>query len=97
MPTLHDFTATTLTGEEQSLDAWRGKVVLVVNTSSHCGLTPQFEGLEKLPQQYADRGRAVLGFPCNQLHGQEPRDSEQLSAFCQIGRASRRTIVCLYV
>ncbi|HEY9563229.1 MAG TPA: glutathione peroxidase [Nocardioides sp.] len=83
MPTLHDFTATTLTGEEQSLDAWRGKVVLVVNTASQCGLTPQFEGLEKLHQQYADRGLAVLGFPCNQFAGQEPGDSEQIGDFCQ--------------
>lgn len=83
MPTLHDFTATTLTGEEQALDLWRGRVVLVVNTASKCGFTPQFEGLEHLHQEYADQGLAVLGFPCNQFGNQEPGDSEEIASFCQ--------------
>src|SRR5690606_23241847 len=76
-------TATTLSGEEQPLDAWRGQVVLVVNTASKCGLTPQYEGLEKLHQDYSEKGLAVLGFPCNQFAGQEPGDAEQIGDFCQ--------------
>ncbi|WP_067440556.1 glutathione peroxidase [Nocardioides jensenii] len=83
MPTLHDFTATTLAGEEQPLDAWRGQVVLVVNTASKCGFTPQFEGLETLHEQYGERGLAVLGFPCNQFGKQEPGDAEEIGSFCQ--------------
>lgn len=81
--TLHDFTATTLDGREQSLEEYAGKVALVVNTASKCGLTPQYEGLEKLYEQYADEGLVVLGFPCNQFGGQEPGDAEEIGAFCQ--------------
>lgn len=83
MPTLNDFTATTLDGEERGLDAWRGRVVLVVNTASKCGFTPQFEGLEQLHQDFSDRGLAVLGFPCNQFGSQEPGDSDEIGSFCQ--------------
>ncbi|KRF17854.1 glutathione peroxidase [Nocardioides sp. Soil797] len=83
MPTLHDFTATTLSGEAQPLDAYRGQVALVVNTASKCGFTPQFEGLEKLHEQYADQGLAVLGFPCNQFASQDPGTSEEIGEFCQ--------------
>ena len=83
MPTLSDFTAHTITGEEQPLDSYAGKVALVVNTASACGFTPQFEGLEQLHQQYADQGLVVLGFPCNQFGGQEPGDADQIGAFCQ--------------
>ncbi|QIX26213.1 glutathione peroxidase [Nocardioides sp. JQ2195] len=83
MPTLHDFTATKLTGDAQPLDAYRGQVVLVVNTASKCGLTPQFEGLEKLHEQYAAYGLAVLGFPCNQFASQDPGTSEEIGEFCQ--------------
>ena len=83
MPTLSDFKATRLDGTVEDLSAYDGKVVLVVNTASQCGFTPQFEGLEKLYEQYADRGLVVLGFPCNQFGGQEPGDSEQIGAFCQ--------------
>ncbi|MDN5892976.1 MAG: glutathione peroxidase [Nocardioides sp.] len=83
MPTLHDFTATTLAGEDQRLDAWQGQVVLVVNTASKCGFTPQFEGLERLHEEYADSGLAVLGFPCNQFANQDPGDAEEIGAFCQ--------------
>ena len=83
MPTLNDFTATTITGEEQSLDAYAGKVALVVNTASECGFTPQFAGLESLHQQYADDGLVVLGFPCNQFGNQDPGDNAEIGAFCQ--------------
>ncbi len=83
MTTLSDFSATTLTGQEQDLAAYAGKVVLVVNTASQCGLTPQFEGLEALYEKYADEGLVVLGFPCNQFAGQEPGTSDEIGAFCQ--------------
>ena len=81
--TLSDFTATTLEGQPQALDAYAGKVVLVVNTASECGFTPQFEGLEKLWQELGDKGLVVLGFPCNQFGGQEPGDAAEIGEFCQ--------------
>lgn len=83
MTTLSDFTATTLDGVEQPLSAYKGQVTLVVNTASQCGFTPQYEGLEKLHQEYGDRGLAVLGFPCNQFGNQEPGEAEQIGEFCQ--------------
>ena len=83
MPTLSDFTANTITGEEKPLDTYAGKVALVVNTASKCGFTPQFEGLEKLHSQYADDGLVVLGFPCNQFGNQDPGANEEIGAFCQ--------------
>jgi glutathione peroxidase len=83
MPKLGDFKATRLDGTVEDLATYDGKVVLVVNTASQCGFTPQFEGLEKLYQEYADQGLVVLGFPCNQFGGQEPGDSDQIGAFCQ--------------
>ena len=83
MTTLHDFTMTTLEGEERSLADYAGKVVLVVNTASQCGLTPQFEGLERLYQDYGDDGLVVLGFPCNQFGAQEPGTAEEIGSFCQ--------------
>jgi glutathione peroxidase len=83
MPKLGDFKATHLDGTVEDLSTYDGKVVLVVNTASQCGFTPQFEGLEKLYQEYADQGLVVLGFPCNQFGGQEPGDSDQIGAFCQ--------------
>ncbi|WP_201931851.1 glutathione peroxidase [Lysobacter sp. MMG2] len=83
MTTLNDFTATTLTGQEQPLSAYEGRVALVVNTASQCGFTPQFEGLEKLHQEYADQGLAVLGFPCNQFGEQEPGEADEIGEFCQ--------------
>jgi glutathione peroxidase len=81
--TLSDFSATTLSGEDQPLSTYAGKVALVVNTASECGFTPQFEGLEKLYGEYGDQGLVVLGFPCNQFGGQEPGDEAQLGEFCQ--------------
>jgi glutathione peroxidase len=83
MTTLSDFTANTLTGEEQPLSAYDGNVVLVVNTASECGFTPQYQGLQELHTTYNDEGFAVLGFPCNQFGGQEPGDAEEIGAFCE--------------
>ncbi|WP_345500529.1 glutathione peroxidase [Pedococcus ginsenosidimutans] len=83
MPTLSDFSATTLEGSEQDLSAYAGKVVLVVNTASQCGFTPQLGGLEELYRTYADQGLVVLGFPCNQFGGQEPGDAEEIGTFCE--------------
>ena len=83
MTTLGDFSAISLDGTPQDLAAYRGQVVLVVNTASKCGLTPQFTGLEELWQTYRDRGFSVLGFPCNQFAHQEPGDSDEIGEFCQ--------------
>ena len=83
MPTLSDFTARTFTGSEQPLSEYSGQVVLVVNTASACGFTPQFEGLEELHQRYAEKGLAVLGFPCNQFGSQDPGSNDEIGAFCQ--------------
>jgi glutathione peroxidase len=83
MTALTDFTATTIDGQERSLAGHAGEVVLVVNTASQCGFTPQLEGLESLYKTYRDRGFTVLGFPCNQFGGQEPGDAEEIGAFCE--------------
>ena len=83
MPTLSDFSATTLAGDDQSLATYQGQVALVVNTASECGFTPQFAGLEELYEGYADQGLVVLGFPCNQFGGQEPGDEAEIGEFCQ--------------
>jgi glutathione peroxidase len=84
MPTLQDFSATTIRGKEQALADYLGKVVLVVNTASKCGFTPQFEGLEKLYEDLADQGFVVLGFPCDQFANQEFEDDIQTAEFCQL-------------
>lgn len=84
MTTLHDFTATTLAGQEQHLGDYAGKVVLVVNTASKCGLTPQYEGLQKLYDDLGPDGLVVLGFPCNQFGGQEPGTEAEVEEFCQV-------------
>ena len=83
MPKLSDFTATTIDGAEQPLEAYDGQVALVVNTASQCGFTPQFEGLEQLHQEYGEQGLAVLGFPCNQFAAQDPGSNDEIGAFCQ--------------
>jgi glutathione peroxidase len=83
MPTLHDFSATILEGQPASLAEYRGKVVLVVNTASECGFTPQYAGLEALQQRFASRGFTVLGFPCNQFGAQEPGTAAEIGAFCE--------------
>ncbi|MCL6220346.1 glutathione peroxidase [Zunongwangia pacifica] len=81
---IYDFKATTLTGKEMGLDQFKGKTIIVVNTASKCGLTPQYEGLEKLYQNYKDKGLVILGFPCNQFGSQEKGSSEEISEFCQV-------------
>ena len=83
MTTLHDFTATTLDGREQPLSEYAGKVVLVVNTASQCGFTPQYQGLQKLHEEFGDQGFAVLGFPCDQFGNQEPGSEAEISDFCE--------------
>lgn len=82
MASIYDFTAASLTGEEVPLKRFEGQVVLIVNTASACGFTPQYRGLEALQRAYADRGFAVLGFPCNQFGAQEPGTAEEIGAFC---------------
>jgi glutathione peroxidase len=84
VPVLQDFSATTLSGAPQNLDAYAGQVVLVVNTASQCGFTPQYDGLEKLWQDYKDQGLVVLGFPCNQFGGQEPGSAAEIGEFCRV-------------
>ena len=84
MTTLYDFNARTLAGEEKSLSDYAGRVVLVVNTASKCGLTPQFTELEELNKRYADQGLTILGFPCNQFAGQEPGDADAISEVCHL-------------
>ena len=81
--TIGDFSATTLTGQDQPLSEYAGQVLLVVNTATKCGLTPQFEGLELLHGKYSGEGFSVLGFPCNQFAKQEPRNEEQIGEFCE--------------
>jgi glutathione peroxidase len=83
MTTVYDFDAVSLDGKPAPLSAHQGQVLLIVNTASQCGFTPQFAGLEDLWKRYADRGLVVLGFPCNQFGGQDPGDAEQIGAFCQ--------------
>ncbi len=84
MTTLQDFRATTITGGEQALGDYLGKVVLVVNTASKCGHTPQFDGLEKLYEDLGSEGFVVLGFPCNQFGNQDPGSDEETAEFCQM-------------
>jgi glutathione peroxidase len=79
---LHDISATTLSGEEQSLADYKGKVMLVVNVASECGSTPQYAGLEALWREFKDKGLAVLGFPSNDFGGQEPGTEAQIREFC---------------
>ena len=80
----YDFKATSLQGKEVSMESYKGKVVLVVNTASKCGLTPQYEGLEQLYKDYKDKGLVILGFPCNQFANQEPGGEKEISEGCLI-------------
>lgn len=82
--TIYDFSAITNNGDELRFDAYRGRVLLIVNTASKCGLTPQYEGLEALHKAYADQGLTVVGFPCNQFAGQEPGSDEEIAKFCKL-------------
>ncbi|SDC50796.1 glutathione peroxidase [Paenibacillus sp. UNCCL117] len=81
---VYEFTARTIDGHEQPLSAYAGKVLLIVNTASACGLTPHYKGLQELHESYAHRGLVVLGFPCNQFAGQEPGTEEDIKQFCEL-------------
>ncbi len=83
MTTVYDFTAEKLEGGDQSLADYKGKVLLIVNTASKCGFTPQFEGLEKVYENLKDKGLVVLGFPCNQFASQDPGSNSEIGEFCQ--------------
>ena len=84
MPTVYDFQAQQITGQPVDLSQNKGQVMLIVNTASACGFTPQFAGLEVLHKTYGERGLAVLGFPCNQFGGQDPASNDKIAEFCQL-------------
>jgi glutathione peroxidase len=83
MPSVYDFEARRIDGSRAPLADYRGQVLLIVNTASACGFTPQFGGLEELHQRYGAKGLAVLGFPCNQFGAQDPGSNDEIGAFCQ--------------
>ena len=83
MSNIYQFEAELLEGETKALADYKGKVMLIVNTASKCGFTPQFAGLEKLHEKYKAQGLEVLGFPCNQFGGQDPGTNKEIGAFCQ--------------
>jgi len=82
--TIYDFSTPTITGNKTSLADFSGKVLLIVNTASKCGFTPQYAGLEAIYEQFKDRGLVVLGFPCNQFGAQEPGAEAEIAQFCQL-------------
>ncbi len=84
MTTVYDFEARTIDGGTQKLDAYKGKVLLVVNVASKCGFTPQYKGLEALWRKYKDQGLVILGFPCDQFGHQEPGDENEIRNFCSL-------------
>jgi glutathione peroxidase len=84
MSTIYDYSAETLSGDPVSLADYRGDVLLIVNTASKCGFTPQYEGLETLHKDLSGKGFRVLGFPCNQFGSQEPGDAEEIASFCKL-------------
>ncbi|MBL8681912.1 MAG: glutathione peroxidase [Myxococcales bacterium] len=83
MTKIYDFTMDGLTGQPIALDTFKGKVLLIVNTASKCGFTPQYQGLEELHKKLKDRGLEVLGFPCNQFGKQEPGSNDEIATFCE--------------
>ncbi len=84
MTSIYDFTAKTIDGSSTSLDAYKGKVLLIVNVASKCGFTPQYTGLEALYKKYKDKGLVILGFPCDQFGHQEPGDENEIKQFCSL-------------
>jgi glutathione peroxidase len=84
MASIYDFEALSIEGKTAHLSTQRGKVLLIVNTASECGFTPQFAGLEALWQQYRDRGLVIVGFPSNEFGGQDPGDNDQIASFCEL-------------
>jgi glutathione peroxidase len=87
MPSVYDFTAKSLAGDDVPMQRFAGQVLLIVNTASACGFTPQYKGLQELHTDLEPRGFAVLGFPCNQFGAQEPGDAKQIAAFCETNYA----------
>lgn len=83
MKSIYEFTANDITGKPVALETFKGKVLLIVNTASRCGFTPQYRELEQLYREYKERGFAILGFPCNQFGQQEPGSSSEINAFCE--------------
>ncbi|WP_285767696.1 glutathione peroxidase [Peribacillus sp. SI8-4] len=81
---IYDFSAERINGKEVSLEQYKGEVLIVVNTASECGFTPQYEDLQKLYSRYKDKGLNILGFPCNQFGAQEPGKNEEVETFCQL-------------
>jgi len=84
MSNIYDFNVNTISGEEVSLEGYKGKLLLIVNTASKCGFTPQFTGLEGLYKDYKDKGLEILGFPCNQFLKQDPGSDSEISEFCTL-------------
>ena len=82
--TVHDFSARTIDGEERKLSDYKGKILVIVNTASKCGFTPQYEGLEKMFREFRNKGLVVLGFPCDQFGHQEPGDEREIKEFCAL-------------
>ena len=84
MSSVYDFSAQTIQGQPVELSRFKGQVLLIVNTASECGFTPQFKGLQALFERYADRGFAVVGFPSNEFGGQDPGDNGEIASFCEL-------------
>ncbi|WP_404789111.1 glutathione peroxidase [Altericista sp. CCNU0014] len=82
-PSIYDFSATTIEGQSINFSTYKDKVLLIVNTASQCGFTPQYQGLQALYEKYADRGLVILGFPCNQFGQQEPGSASEIRSFCE--------------
>lgn len=84
MTSIYDFKVEDINGDEFDFNTLKNKVVLIVNTASKCGFTPQFEGLENLYKKYKDQGFTIIGFPCNQFGGQDPAENSEIASFCQL-------------